>query len=42
VKEGAWKVEVITSEELVIGVIDFQIVMRSDREPPLRLVERAY
>lgn len=42
VKEGSWKVEVITSEELVIGVIDFQIMVRSEVEPPLSLVNSIF
>lgn len=39
VKEGLWKVEVITEEELVIGVINFEIVISSSTKPK-RLVFR--
>ena len=41
VKEGLWKVEVITEEELVLGVIDFEII--TDRSlQPKRLVEKRF
>ncbi|WP_194852372.1 DUF2914 domain-containing protein [Nonlabens antarcticus] len=33
VKPGLWKVEVITEEELIIGVVDFQIVVDSSLSP---------
>ncbi|MEM1135926.1 MAG: DUF2914 domain-containing protein [Bacteroidota bacterium] len=33
VKQGTWKVEVITEEELVIGVIDFEIISSSSLQP---------
>ncbi len=33
VKEGLWKVEVITNEELVLGVVDFKIVMGPSLSP---------
>jgi hypothetical protein len=39
VKEGLWKIEVITEEELVIGVIDFEIVINSYKKPK-RLVDK--
>ncbi|NQU35683.1 MAG: DUF2914 domain-containing protein [Bacteroidetes bacterium] len=32
VKQGLWKVEVITEEEMVIGVIDFEIVVDSSND----------
>jgi hypothetical protein len=38
VKPGFWKVEVITEEELIIGVIDFEIVISSFLNP-MGLVE---
>ncbi|WP_191858300.1 DUF2914 domain-containing protein [Hanstruepera ponticola] len=41
VKEGLWKVEVITDEELVIGVIDFEIITDSNLKPK-RLKTRKY
>lgn len=33
VKEGLWKVEVITSEELVLGVIDFKVILNPSLSP---------
>jgi hypothetical protein len=33
VKQGLWKVQVITEEELIIGVIDFEIVINSSMNP---------
>lgn len=33
VKQGLWKVEVITEEELVIGVVDFEIIIDSSLDP---------
>lgn len=33
VKQGSWKVEVITEEELVIGVIDFEIIINPSLHP---------
>ncbi|RTE53882.1 DUF2914 domain-containing protein [Arenibacter aquaticus] len=41
VKEGIWKVEVITEEELVLGVINFEIVMDPSLEPH-RLVQKKF
>jgi len=41
VKQGLWKVEVITEEELVLGVIDFEIIMDSSLQPQ-RVVKRAF
>ncbi|MFC2186800.1 DUF2914 domain-containing protein [Fulvivirgaceae bacterium LMO-SS25] len=41
VKEGLWKVEVITEEELVIGVIDFEIVI-DDSLKPVGLVVKEF
>lgn len=40
-KEGLWKVEVITKEELIIGVIDFEIVTSTSRNP-VGLVEKKF
>ncbi|SEA37681.1 DUF2914 domain-containing protein [Psychroflexus halocasei] len=33
VKEGTWKVEVITEEELILGVIDFEIIFDESKQP---------
>jgi hypothetical protein len=33
VKEGLWQVEVITDDELVLGVVDFKVVMGPGRSP---------
>ena len=33
VKEGLWKIEVITEEELVLGVIDFEIIVDKTKKP---------
>lgn len=33
VKSGLWKVEVITDEELVIGVVDFEIIINPNMQP---------
>lgn len=41
VKEGQWKVEVITAEELVLGVIDFNIIVDPSLEPS-RLIEKKF
>ncbi len=41
VKEGLWKVQVITEEELVLGVIDFEIIMNPDLEPQ-RMIEKRF
>jgi len=41
VVDGEWKVEVMTEEELVIGVIDFEVVTGSDLAPH-RLIKRIY
>lgn len=40
-KEGLWKVQVITKEELIIGVVDFEIVINSDINP-IHLVEKKF
>lgn len=32
-KQGSWKVEVITNEELIIGVIDFEIIISTSLHP---------
>lgn len=39
--EGLWKVEVLTDEELVLGVIDFEIIT-SDQLQPQRVVNRIF
>ncbi len=41
VKPGRWKVEVITEEALVIGVIDFEIIISSSIEP-IKVVEKIF
>lgn len=41
VKEGTWKVEVMTEEELVLGVIDFEITMAPEQKPP-RMVHKKF
>ena len=38
---GLWKVEVITEEELVLGVVKFEIVTHSGKYPP-RVVEKIF
>jgi hypothetical protein len=40
VKQGLWKVEVITEEELVIGVIDFEIIIGTALPP--RVIEKKF
>lgn len=41
VREGLWRVEVITQEELVLGIIDFEIIMNSS-EKPKRLITKDF
>ncbi len=41
VKEGLWKVEVITEEELILGVIDFEIIVNANKQPR-RVVVRKF
>lgn len=41
VKEGDWKVEVLTEEELVLGVIEFEI-QRNENMDPHRLVSKRF
>ncbi len=41
VKLGKWKVEVITNEELIVGVIDFEIVSVPS-STPIKLVEKKF
>lgn len=41
VKSGLWKVEVITEEELVLGVIDFEIIISSSLQPH-RMVQKKF
>jgi len=41
VKTGRWKVQVLTDDELLIGVVDFEVVV-DDQLKPSRLVERAF
>lgn len=41
IKEGKWRVDVITEEELVLGVIDFEIIIDSTLQPK-KLVEKKF
>ncbi len=41
VKPGKWKIEVITEEELVLGIIHFEIIMDPNLHPK-RLVQRKF
>jgi hypothetical protein len=41
VMEGQWKVEVITKEELVIGIVDFEIINTSE-SPENGLVDKLF
>ncbi|CDF80763.1 conserved hypothetical membrane protein (DUF2914) [Formosa agariphila KMM 3901] len=41
VKSGLWKVEVLTEEELVLGVIDFEIIIDSSQKPT-RLIQKQF
>ncbi|MBQ0768096.1 MAG: DUF2914 domain-containing protein [Bizionia sp.] len=41
VKSGLWKVEVTTKEGLILGVIDFEIIIDPNRHPK-RVVERRF
>ncbi len=41
VKQGLWKVEVITEEELLIGVIDFEIITNTSLHPK-RVVNKKF
>ncbi len=41
VKEGQWEVEVMTDDGLVLGVIDFEIIVDSSKNP-YRLIERKF
>ena len=40
-KPGLWKVDVITEENLVLGIIDFEIIMDNDQEPR-QLIEKIF
>jgi hypothetical protein len=40
-RQGLWKVEVITEEGLIIGVIDFEIVINNTLHP-IRVVNKVY
>ena len=42
VKEGLWKVEVITEEELVIGVINFEIIISTTMLHPMGVVDKKF
>ncbi|MGY0392356.1 DUF2914 domain-containing protein [Bizionia sp. KMM 8389] len=41
IKQGQWKVDVVTHEGLVIGVIDFEIIMNTNLKPK-RITERHF
>jgi hypothetical protein len=41
IREGLWKVEVMTEEELVIGIVDFEIINTSE-SPENKLVEKSF
>jgi hypothetical protein len=41
VAPGTWKVQVITEEELVLGVIDFKVIISSSM-PPKRIVQQVF
>lgn len=40
-KEGDWRVEVLTEEELVLGIIDFEIIM-SETLKPQRIIRKKF
>ena len=40
-RQGLWKVEVLTQEELVLGIIDFEIIT-SEKLQPKRVVNKAF
>ncbi|WP_445733725.1 DUF2914 domain-containing protein [Mariniflexile sp.] len=43
VKQGLWKVEVITEEELILGIIDFEIIMSTSLSPiPISVVNKKF
>ncbi|SDI43495.1 DUF2914 domain-containing protein [Winogradskyella thalassocola] len=39
IKEGLWKVEVITEEELIIGVVDFEIIISNTLNPEALVIK---
>lgn len=41
IKQGLWKVEVITNEELLIGVVDFEIIIDSSLSPK-KIVDKIF
>ena len=41
VKPGLWRVDVTTKEGLILGVIDFEIIINSNLKPK-RVVERRF
>ncbi|WP_107038710.1 DUF2914 domain-containing protein [Brumimicrobium mesophilum] len=41
IKPGFWRVDVVTKENLVLGIIDFEIIMDVEKEPK-RMVERSF
>lgn len=41
IKPGLWKVDVITEEELVIGVVDFEVIVNNELHPK-RVIERRF
>ncbi len=42
VKEGLWKVEVITEEELILGVINFEIISSNTLPPHAAIGEKIF
>ncbi|MCK0146563.1 DUF2914 domain-containing protein [Arenibacter sp. F26102] len=40
-RQGLWKVEVLTQEELVLGIIDFEIIT-SEKLQPKRVINKAF
>lgn len=41
VKQGLWKVEVITEEELILGIVDFEIIVNASLKP-FRVVHKMF
>jgi len=40
-RQGLWKVEVLTQEELVLGIIDFEIITSEDLQPK-RVINKVF
>lgn len=41
IKPGFWRVDVVTKENLVLGIIDFEIIMDTNKQPK-RIVEKRF